>query len=156
MARRIRFFSSQIEKETQKIEMRPLWDSAPMITVGPRVQYTIDELDVKLSEHEKRLNHMNESYSSLSERLRELIEARHVLRETAVFFDKVRNFWVMCYLTDGMRRRRRSNMIFASRLKRILLRCSNMMTARTSIHPPPSRWTLSMSTISHQFTPIKS
>jgi V-type H+-transporting ATPase subunit a len=89
IARRIRFFSSQIEKESEKIEMRPLWDSAPMVTVGPRVQQTIDELDVKLTEHEKRLNHMNDSYASLSERYRELIEARHVLRETAIFFNKV-------------------------------------------------------------------
>ena len=66
-----------------------------MVTVGPRVQQTIDELDIKLTEHEKRLNQMNDSYSSLSERLRELIEARHVLRETAVFFNKVREMMLM-------------------------------------------------------------
>ena len=89
MARRVRFFQSQIEKEKDLIPIRPLYDSAPLVTVGPRAAQTIDELDVKLAEHESRLVQMNESYQLLSERLRELVEARHVLRETAVFFDRV-------------------------------------------------------------------
>lgn len=90
MARRVRFFSNQIQKETDVIPIRPLYDSAPLITVGPRAAQTIDELDVTLAEHESRLMKMNDSYQTLSERTKELIEARHVLRETAVFFDKVR------------------------------------------------------------------
>jgi V-type H+-transporting ATPase subunit a len=92
MARRVRFFSTQIEKEKEKnaIPIRPLHDSAPLITVGPRAAQTIDELDVTLAEHESRLLQMNKSYQTLSERTRELIEARHVLRETAVFFERVR------------------------------------------------------------------
>lgn len=89
MSRRVRFFSSQIDKEKDKIPVRPLYDSAPLITVGPRAAQTMDELDVTLSEHESRLSQMNESYEVLSGRLRELVEARHVLRETAVFFDRV-------------------------------------------------------------------
>lgn len=89
MARRVRFFAGQIEKEKDPIPIRPLYDSAPLVTVGPRAAQTIDELDVKLTEHEQRLTQMNESYQLLSERLRELVEARHVLRETAVFFDRV-------------------------------------------------------------------
>jgi V-type H+-transporting ATPase subunit a len=64
-------------------------DSAPLITVGPRAAQTIDELDVTLKEHEARLMQMNSSYQALSERTRELVEARYVLRETAVFFEKV-------------------------------------------------------------------
>ncbi|KAK7024942.1 V-type proton ATPase subunit A [Favolaschia claudopus] len=88
MNRRVRFFSSQIEKEKDVIPIRPLYDSAPLITVGPRAAQTIDELDVTLAEHESRLIRMNESYQTLSERTKELVEARHVLRETAVFFDK--------------------------------------------------------------------
>ncbi|KAA1477079.1 ATPase V0/A0 complex subunit [Dentipellis sp. KUC8613] len=88
MARRVRFFASQIEKEKDKIPVRPLYDSAPLITVGPRAAQTMDDLDVTLSEHESRLAQMNESYELLSSRLRELVEARHVLRETAVFFDR--------------------------------------------------------------------
>ncbi|KAL5512032.1 VPH1 [Sanghuangporus vaninii] len=89
MARRVRFFRTQIEKEKDPVRVRPLYEAATsMITVGPRGPQTIDELDGQLAEHEKRLAQMNESYETLSERLRELIEARHVLRETAVFFQK--------------------------------------------------------------------
>ncbi|KAI0657235.1 ATPase V0/A0 complex [Cubamyces menziesii] len=88
MARRVRFFASQIEKEKEPIPIRPLYDSAPLVTVGPRAAQTIDELDVKLAEHEARLTQMNDSYQLLSERLRELVEARHVLRETAQFFEQ--------------------------------------------------------------------
>jgi len=93
MARRVRFFTTQIEREKDEIPVRPLYDSAPLLTVGPRAAQTMDELDVKLSEHEKRLNQMNDSYQLLNDRLRELTEAQHVLRETAVFFDKVSWFW---------------------------------------------------------------
>ena len=89
MARRVRFFATQIEREKDMVPVRPLYDSAPLVTVGPRAAQTMDELDVKLSEHEKRLNQMNDSYQLLGDRLRELIEAQHVLRETAVFFDRV-------------------------------------------------------------------
>jgi V-type H+-transporting ATPase subunit a len=91
MARRVRFFSTQIEKEKDVVPIRPLYDSAPLITVGPRAAQTIDQLDVTLAEHESRLVQMNESYKTLSERTKELIEARHVLRETAVFFDKAQD-----------------------------------------------------------------
>ena len=90
MARRVRFFVSQIQKEKDEIHVRPLHESAlSMITVGPRGPQTIDDLDVQLAEHEKRLIQMNDSYETLSGRLRELIEARYVLRETAVFFQRV-------------------------------------------------------------------
>lgn len=95
MARRVRFFASQLEKEKEPIPVRPLYDSAPLVTVGPRAAQTIDELDVKLAEHESRLTQMNESYQLLSERLRELVEARHVLRETAQFFDQVRQHYYL-------------------------------------------------------------
>ncbi|KAK2460661.1 hypothetical protein APHAL10511_007131 [Amanita phalloides] len=88
MARRVRFFLNQIEKEKDVVPLRPLHDSAPLITVGPRAARTMDELEVKLTEHESRLIKMNESYQTLSERVKELVEARHVLMETAVFFDK--------------------------------------------------------------------
>ncbi|KIK59030.1 hypothetical protein GYMLUDRAFT_44767 [Collybiopsis luxurians FD-317 M1] len=88
MSRRVRFFATQIQQEQDVIPIRPLYDSAPLITTGPRAAQTIDELDVTLSAHEQRLLQMNDSYQKLSERTRELIEARHVLRETAVFFDK--------------------------------------------------------------------
>ncbi|KAG2138976.1 V-type ATPase, V0 complex, 116kDa subunit family [Suillus clintonianus] len=88
MARRVRFFESQIQKEKDVIPVRPLYDSAPLVTVGPSAAHNIDELDVTLAEHEVRLVQMNQSYQTLSERTMELMEARHVLRETAVFFEK--------------------------------------------------------------------
>ncbi len=90
MARRVRFFDTQIEREPDPIPIRPLYDSAPLIAVGPRAAQTMDDLDVTLSEHESRLLEMNSAYELLSGRLAELIEARHVLRETAVFFRHVR------------------------------------------------------------------
>lgn len=89
MARRVRFFAGQIEKEKDPIPIRPLYDSAPLITVGPRAAQTMDELDTVLTEHETKLTRMNENYNTLTERLKQLIEARYVLRETAVFFDRV-------------------------------------------------------------------
>lgn len=89
MARRVRFFASQIEKEKDVIPIRPLYDSAPLVTVGPSAAHSIDELDVTLAEQETRLLQMNDSYKLLSERTKELIEARYVLRETAGFFEKV-------------------------------------------------------------------
>ncbi|EMD34353.1 hypothetical protein CERSUDRAFT_86474 [Gelatoporia subvermispora B] len=92
MARRVRFFSTQIEKEKDIVPIRPLYDSAPLVTVGPRAQQTMDELDTKLAEHEARLTQMNESYQLLSERMKELVEARHVLRETAVFFERASGY----------------------------------------------------------------
>ncbi|KAF8638811.1 hypothetical protein AX17_001869 [Amanita inopinata Kibby_2008] len=90
MARRVRFFVNQIDKEKDVVPIRPLYDSAPLITIGPRAAQTLDELDVTLTEHESRLVKMNESYQTLSERMKELVEAKHVLRETAVFFEKAR------------------------------------------------------------------
>jgi V-type H+-transporting ATPase subunit a len=89
MARRTRFFAAQVEAEKDVVPVRPLYDSAPLLAVGPRAAQTVDDLDRSLAEHEARLVQMNDSYATLSERLRELVEARHVLRETAVFFDKV-------------------------------------------------------------------
>lgn len=93
MGRRVRFFSSQIAKEKDVVPIRPLHESAQLLTVGPRAAQTIDELDTTLAEHELRLTQMNDSYQTLSERTKELIEARHVLRETAVFFEKVGFFF---------------------------------------------------------------
>lgn len=89
MGRRVRFFSTQIAKEKDVVPIRPLHESAPLVTVGPRAAQTIDELDTTLAEHEQRLTRMNESYEKLSDNTRELIEAQYVLRETAVFFDQV-------------------------------------------------------------------
>jgi hypothetical protein len=151
MARRVRFFSNQIEKEKDVIPIRPLYDSAPLITVGPRAAQTIDELDVTLTEHESRLVKMNESYQTLSERTKELIEARHVLRETAVFFDKVRTkgdvfFIAEVCLTYFLVQRRRDNIrTLDLPSTKPLLHCYSSTTARRSTLPRTSSSTLSQS-----------
>lgn len=88
MARRVRFFSSQISTSEDVVPVQPLYDSPPIITTGSGGAKVVDELDVVLTEHESRLSKMNDSYKTLGERLKELSEARWVLRETAVFFDR--------------------------------------------------------------------
>jgi V-type H+-transporting ATPase subunit a len=90
MGRHVRFFASQIDKEKDVVPIRSLFECAPLVTVGPRAANTMDALDTTLAAHEKRLTEMNAGYQTLNERTRELIEARHVLRETAVFFEQVR------------------------------------------------------------------
>jgi len=90
MGRHICFFSSQIAKK-KDVPIHSLFDSDLLLTVGPCAVQTIDDLDTTLAENEERLNKMNESYQTFNERTRELIEARQVLRETAIFFDRVCN-----------------------------------------------------------------
>jgi vacuolar-type H+-ATPase subunit I/STV1 len=138
MARRVRFFSTQIDKEKDVIPIRPLYDSAPLITVGPRAAQTIDELDVTLAEHESRLSQMNESYQTMSERTRELVEARHVLRETAVFFNKVRLAFgcPIHALNYGLIRRKFNNKTSGVRSMTVQHLCCSMMTAKTNFHLP--------------------
>lgn len=137
MARRVRFFATQIERERDPIPIRPLYDSAPLIGVGPRAAQTMDDLDVTLGEHESRLLEMNSAYEVLSERLAELIEARHVLRETAVFFRRVRVLCGCCILKrNGSIPPFRSNRVRArsARLSMtVLFLYSSMTIVKTSI-----------------------
>lgn len=89
MDRRIRFLESQMESE--KVPVRPLESALPFVNFsenGRRGPLQVDELSTKLREHEERIGQMNNSYETLQKRLLELQEARHVLRETAVFFDQ--------------------------------------------------------------------
>jgi hypothetical protein len=81
MARRVRF---QIEREPDPISIRPLYDSAPLIAVGPRAAQTIDDLDVTVNEHESRLLEMNSAYEVLSERLANL--SRHDMSSAKPLF----------------------------------------------------------------------
>jgi len=137
MARRVRFFTAQIERERDPISIRPLYDSAPLIAVGPRAAQTIDDLDVTLNEHESRLLEMNSAYELLSERLAELIEARHVLRETAVFFRRVRSLYSY-HISSSIRalslpfRLNRVTPRFARPLMIVPPLCSSMKIAKTS------------------------
>ena len=131
MARRVRFFAARVQKNN--IPVRPLFDSAPLTIVGPRVQQIRDELDVKLSEHETRVLQMNESYETLSARQRELIEARHVLRETSVFFDRVCAAYFVPGLLLMCHRLRPAKPTFASPSMMALSLCSPLMTTSTSL-----------------------
>ena len=54
-----------------------------------RSQVEFDQLDVTLSELEGRILQMNSSQEALNRRFLELNELRHVLRETAAFFQVV-------------------------------------------------------------------
>lgn len=90
MDRRIRFLYTQMDKES--VPVRPLESALPFVNLngseaqrGPQL---MDDLNVRLREHEERLSQMNDSYDQLQRRLLELEEARHVLRETAVFFEQ--------------------------------------------------------------------
>jgi V-type H+-transporting ATPase subunit a len=55
MARRVRFFATQVERERDLIPIRTLCGLAPLIAVGPRAAQTMDDLNVTLREHESRL-----------------------------------------------------------------------------------------------------
>jgi V-type H+-transporting ATPase subunit a len=59
----------------------------PIQVSSARQKHEIDELDGKLTDLESRLLQMNSSLKTLSQRYLELTELRHVLRETAIFFE---------------------------------------------------------------------
>lgn len=88
MDRRVRFLQSQMEHE--KVPVRPLESALPFLNFsdGRRGPLQTEDLSNKLRDHEERIGQMNGSYETLQKRLLELEEARHVLRETAVFFDQ--------------------------------------------------------------------
>jgi V-type H+-transporting ATPase subunit a len=72
------------QAEKSGVEIRPSDPLAPYAT--NRSQAVVDQLDTTLSELESRIVQMNSSQESLNKRYLELSELRHVLRETAVFF----------------------------------------------------------------------
>jgi len=85
MARRVRFFRP-IEKEKDPIPMRPLYDSAPLITVVHGL-HRLDELGTVLTEHETRLTRMT--------------RIQHFDREIETV-DRGRHVWgrLPCFLTE--------------------------------------------------------
>src|SRR4051794_22187764 len=80
------FLEGQVRKA--EIPIRPL-DSSTYYARS-RTQQEIDELEERLNDHESRIQQMNTSLETLNKRYLELTELRHVLRETATFFDEVR------------------------------------------------------------------
>ncbi|KAI9032739.1 V-type ATPase, V0 complex, 116kDa subunit family [Phycomyces nitens] len=84
MERQCRFFKAQVDKAG--IPVRHLGLSGQFSRA--RSTQEIDDLEEKLRDHEGRLSEMNSSYESLQRRYLQLTELRHVLRETAAFFEQ--------------------------------------------------------------------
>lgn len=98
IAHRVKFFATQIRKEADAVPTRPLCDTVPVRTTGPRAAQTFDEIDVKLAAHQDRLMQFNDSYQLLNERLIELVEVMHVLKEAAAFFERVCHILFICVI----------------------------------------------------------
>jgi len=73
----------QIEKAEIAIHSSALTTYVPRA----RTRQELDNLEERLSEHENRLLQMNLSYETMQRHYLELTELKHVLRETAVFFE---------------------------------------------------------------------
>ncbi|BFZ60517.1 H(+)-transporting V0 sector ATPase subunit a [Saitoella coloradoensis] len=84
MERQLRYFGAQCEKYGIQVK------AVPQDAVNTRAPSSneIDQLSEKTSQFEQRLKHLNESTETLEKRYVELVELRHVLRETGVFFDR--------------------------------------------------------------------
>ncbi|CAJ0766317.1 16997_t:CDS:2, partial [Entrophospora sp. SA101] len=79
--RRLRYFSVQIAKTDIPIY--------PLTGARARSVQELNELEETINQHEQRIIQMNNSYETLQKRYLELTEARHVLQETAIFFEEV-------------------------------------------------------------------
>ncbi|WFD04111.1 hypothetical protein MOBT1_002814 [Malassezia obtusa] len=86
MDRRVQFLEEQLERES--IPARPLESALPLLGGGEsaRTPMFMEQLAKQLQEYGERIGQMNNSYDTLQSRLQELEEAKHVIRETAVFF----------------------------------------------------------------------
>ncbi|KAH8551923.1 V-type ATPase, V0 complex, 116kDa subunit family [Umbelopsis sp. PMI_123] len=84
MERQCRFFEKQLEKS--EIHARTL--TTATYFARARSAQEIDDLEERLREHEVRILQMNNSHEKLQRKYLQLTELRHVLRETAVFFEQ--------------------------------------------------------------------
>ncbi|KAI9140231.1 V-type ATPase, V0 complex, 116kDa subunit family [Paraphysoderma sedebokerense] len=83
MERRLRFLITQ----TEKAEL-PIKPALAIPTTRAKNQHEIDELESRLFEVESKVQDLNGSQETLKKRYLELTEMRHVLRETAIFFEE--------------------------------------------------------------------
>lgn len=81
------FFQAQLAK--CDIHIRPLTPAA--YRSRARSAQEVDDLEENLKEYESRVSQMNTSYEDLQRRYLQLTEMRHVLRESNVFFEQVRD-----------------------------------------------------------------
>ena len=85
MQRQLRYFQSQIEKES--IPIRPQHEFSNMLAAP--LASEIDELSDRSESLEQRVASLNDSYETLKKREVELTEWRWVLTEAGGFFDRV-------------------------------------------------------------------
>ena len=78
------FLKTQIVKENVKIK------TEDQMLPRPRTQKEIDEIDAALTESEGKVLTMNSSLELLNKRFSSLTELKHVLKETAAFFEEVK------------------------------------------------------------------
>ena len=84
MDRRLRFLKAQIEASTIRLRIPPVeYQAIPAPSASE-----IDQLEEKTVHWEQRITQLLQSQETLQRRFSELIELRHVLRETAQFFDR--------------------------------------------------------------------
>lgn len=95
MNRRTRFLEDAMHKND--VPIKPLDPALPVLVGGNPVMalgayaggpQVMDSLSAELKASEERISNLNSSYETLEKRSVELEEARHVLRETAVFFEQ--------------------------------------------------------------------
>ncbi|KAF9419078.1 H(+)-transporting V0 sector ATPase subunit a [Podila epigama] len=84
MERQLRFFTGQIEKAAIAVRSA----SASTYQSRTRSRQELDDLEVRLVEHENRLLQMNNSRETMQHCYLELMELKHVLRETSDFFQE--------------------------------------------------------------------
>jgi V-type H+-transporting ATPase subunit a len=86
---RIYIFLGFFEKQLEKSEINTRALTTATYYARARSAQEIDDLEERLREHEVRILQMNNSHEKLQRKYLQLTELRHVLRETAVFFEQV-------------------------------------------------------------------
>lgn len=84
------YFLGFFEKQLEKSEINTRALTTATYYARARSAQEIDDLEERLREHEVRILQMNNSHEKLQRKYLQLTELRHVLRETAVFFEQVR------------------------------------------------------------------
>ncbi|WFD08436.1 hypothetical protein MVES1_003812 [Malassezia vespertilionis] len=88
MGRCVSYLNEQLARE--EIPARPLESAIPFLAASAeefaRSPMFMEQLARELQECQERVAQMNKSYESLQQRLQSLEESKHVIRETAVFF----------------------------------------------------------------------
>jgi len=88
------FFEAQCRKFDVPVKELP--SELDMSQTWAPTAHEIDVLEENCQTNEQRLNQLLESQQVLQRRHAELVEFRHVLRETARFFEVVRALYILC------------------------------------------------------------